>query len=139
MTGSSTIRINLVACLSSLTTAAVILLLIGQHHDSTMTNVLDRLRGSSSFASSGPISACEAPHPQEHAAPSLSEEHFPRKFVLDPWRYPLYNRNETSRETGWWGSLLTPNGGFLKVEEHNHEIQDYGVSMFHQLHCLAMV
>ncbi|KAI0441305.1 hypothetical protein F4803DRAFT_552192 [Xylaria telfairii] len=104
-----------------------------------MTNLLDRPRGSSSFTSSGSISACEAPHSQECAAPSLSEGYFPQKFVLDPWRYPLYNRNETSKETGWWGSLLTPNGGFLKVEEPNHEIRDYGVSMFHQLHCLAIV
>ncbi|KAI0197056.1 hypothetical protein EV127DRAFT_415468 [Xylaria flabelliformis] len=142
MTGSSTFRISLVACLSSFTTATVILLLIGQRHDNTMATILNRLRGPPSSTSSGPTSACPAPHPQEcsqHCATPDLQEYFPRTFVLDPWKYPLYGRNETPRETGWWGSLSTPNGGFLMVEDQNHETQGYGVSMFHQLHCLVMV
>lgn len=38
-----------------------------------------------------------------------------------------------------WQELLTPGGGFLRVHEPNGKVNEYGVSMFHQLHCLTMV
>lgn len=39
-----------------------------------------------------------------------------------------------------WESLLLPeNGGILKVRTHNNTITDYGISMFHQLHCLTVL
>lgn len=38
-----------------------------------------------------------------------------------------------------WDQLLTPNGGFIiKIDDKNLRHR-YGVSMFHQLHCLAMI
>ncbi|KAI1370369.1 hypothetical protein F4677DRAFT_465506 [Hypoxylon crocopeplum] len=69
-----------------------------------------------------------------------SQELSPMKFIKDPWKHPVYsNRNNTSEKADWWDSLLPPNGGFLIVEEKDHEIGKYGVSMFHQLHCLSMI
>ncbi|CAK96506.1 hypothetical protein AlacWU_09767 [Aspergillus niger] len=39
-----------------------------------------------------------------------------------------------------WESLLLPqNGGILKVRTDNNTITDYGISMFHQLHCLTVL
>ena len=36
-------------------------------------------------------------------------------------------------------AILTPNGGFLQVREEDDVLRHYGVSMFHQLHCLGMI
>ncbi|MCJ1234689.1 hypothetical protein MMC14_002652 [Varicellaria rhodocarpa] len=36
-------------------------------------------------------------------------------------------------------AILTPNGGFLQVQEEDDVLRHYGVSMFHQLHCLGMI
>lgn len=38
-----------------------------------------------------------------------------------------------------WDDLLTPNGGFLMVTEADQSETAYGISMFHQLHCLQMI
>lgn len=38
-----------------------------------------------------------------------------------------------------WDGLLTPNGGFLIVKDTTDTKHLYGLSMFHQLHCLAMI
>lgn len=45
---------------------------------------------------------------------------------------------EAIKDTSWQ-ALLTPGGGFLSVRESNGKVNEYGVSMFHQLHCLTMV
>jgi hypothetical protein len=37
-----------------------------------------------------------------------------------------------------WQDTVTPNGGFV-IDESRTESQVYGIAMFHQLHCLAMV
>ncbi|KAM7183711.1 protein of unknown function (DUF3328) domain containing protein [Naviculisporaceae sp. PSN 640] len=90
---------------------------------------------------------------------------FPKKFLEDPWKADPYDMNgndaqqsENLTKETWWDRLLTPNGGFLMVLEdekdqmgQNHEAESankptsapepvgYGVSMFHQLHCLDMI
>lgn len=38
-----------------------------------------------------------------------------------------------------WNEQITPNGGFLKVVQGDSEARDYGIAMFHQLHCVAMI
>jgi Mycotoxin biosynthesis protein UstYa len=38
-----------------------------------------------------------------------------------------------------WRDLVTPNGGFFFETAADGEIEAYGISMFHQLHCLAMI
>ncbi|KAJ5132553.1 hypothetical protein N7448_006711 [Penicillium atrosanguineum] len=38
-----------------------------------------------------------------------------------------------------WQKLLPSGGGFLFVQESDGTVQGYGVSMFHQLHCLSMI
>ena len=43
---------------------------------------------------------------------------------------------ELSADVSWDSLLLPPEGGFLMVEENDGDIRAYGVSMFHQLHCL---
>jgi hypothetical protein len=37
-----------------------------------------------------------------------------------------------------WDRLLTPNGGFL-VREIDNKQENWGISMFHQLHCVQMI
>ncbi|KAK0636391.1 hypothetical protein B0T17DRAFT_595893 [Bombardia bombarda] len=38
-----------------------------------------------------------------------------------------------------WQELLGPNGGFLKKVDQDKKFHSYGISMFHQLHCLQMI
>ncbi|EMD64601.1 hypothetical protein GGP41_003114 [Bipolaris sorokiniana] len=38
-----------------------------------------------------------------------------------------------------WDDLIPQNGGFLILPSAKGELDQYGVSMFHQLHCLAMI
>ncbi|KAF2636001.1 hypothetical protein P280DRAFT_553343 [Massarina eburnea CBS 473.64] len=38
-----------------------------------------------------------------------------------------------------WASLATPKGGFLRVQYNESYVQLWGISMFHQLHCLEMI
>lgn len=38
-----------------------------------------------------------------------------------------------------WDELLTPNGGFIMKKDEKNIVHQYGLSMFHQLHCLAMI
>ncbi|UKZ72510.1 hypothetical protein TrVFT333_000140 [Trichoderma virens FT-333] len=38
-----------------------------------------------------------------------------------------------------WDELLTPNGGFIMKKDEEDAVHQYGLSMFHQLHCLAMI
>lgn len=51
---------------------------------------------------------------------------------------PTYSK-ESRKHTTWDELLLTPEGGFLDVEKNDGTIQQYGVSMFHQLHCLLII
>lgn len=38
-----------------------------------------------------------------------------------------------------WDNILPPNGGYIYRQEGRGQKQGYGISMFHQLHCLQMV
>jgi hypothetical protein len=38
-----------------------------------------------------------------------------------------------------WDDLLPPNGGFLRKHYKNGQIHGHGISMFHKLHCLAIM
>lgn len=42
-------------------------------------------------------------------------------------------------EQTWESLLLPPNGGLLRVRRENGTTGQYGVSMFHQLHCLIVL
>ncbi|PYI35211.1 hypothetical protein BP00DRAFT_268799 [Aspergillus indologenus CBS 114.80] len=42
-------------------------------------------------------------------------------------------------KTSWESLLLPQNGGILKVRTSNNTVTDYGISMFHQLHCLTVL
>ena len=42
-------------------------------------------------------------------------------------------------DVDWDEYLLTPNGGFIMVDEGDGVTKGYGVTMFHQLHCLGMI
>ena len=41
----------------------------------------------------------------------------------------------------WQATLATAlsGQGFLQVQRHNGEVEEYGISLFHQLHCLQMI
>lgn len=42
-------------------------------------------------------------------------------------------------EQTWESLLLPPNGGLLRVKQGNGTTAQYGLSMFHQLHCLIVL
>ncbi|KAF7875143.1 hypothetical protein EAF04_002315 [Stromatinia cepivora] len=44
-----------------------------------------------------------------------------------------------AEDVNWDEYLLTPNGGFIMVDEGDGVTKGYGVTMFHQLHCLGMI
>ncbi|PYI07041.1 hypothetical protein BO78DRAFT_106354 [Aspergillus sclerotiicarbonarius CBS 121057] len=44
-----------------------------------------------------------------------------------------------SADTSWESLLLPQNGGMLRVQTSNDTVTDYGISMFHQLHCLTVL
>jgi hypothetical protein len=48
-------------------------------------------------------------------------------------------RNLSHEFDSLWEDLITPNGGFLSQKDGGDEANHYGISMFHQLHCLAII
>ncbi|KAF2710266.1 hypothetical protein K504DRAFT_501538 [Pleomassaria siparia CBS 279.74] len=50
-----------------------------------------------------------------------------------------YKSMDAAIEDNSWSNFLPSNGGVLKVEHADGKIGGYGVSMFHQLHCLSML
>ncbi|PWY91614.1 hypothetical protein BO94DRAFT_564929 [Aspergillus sclerotioniger CBS 115572] len=70
-------------------------------------------------------------HLQHHICPT-NPPPITRKF------HPL-STTPTSSPNTTWTSLLPPNGGTLKVHTPNNTITSYGISMFHQLHCLTVL
>lgn len=39
----------------------------------------------------------------------------------------------------FWDSLFPPNGGYIEARGNDQSRHDYGISMYHQLHCLQMI
>ena len=85
---------------------------------------------------------------QWHACPPLASlppypALYPKSFhpvrELRPQSYSGATDIAADDAIDWESVLLTPNGGFLMVEEATGETKGYGVSMFHQLHCLTMM
>lgn len=48
-------------------------------------------------------------------------------------------RNMSHQFDSLWTDLLTSNGGFIYKTEKDNRKHKYGISMFHQLHCLAIL
>lgn len=83
-------------------------------------------------------SACPIP-PSPAPYPALYPKAFHPSQQLRPKSYSGASDIASDDDIDWQSLLLPPNGGFLKVEEANGETKGYGVSMFHQLHCLTMM
>ncbi|GLA20352.1 hypothetical protein AnigIFM62618_008925 [Aspergillus niger] len=81
---------------------------------------------------------------QIHVCPSESSHRTPaitRKFQS---LTPLLGTQSSAAlphdtDRSWESLLLPQNGGILKVRTDNNTITDYGISMFHQLHCLTVL
>lgn len=58
-------------------------------------------------------------------------------YVFREW--PLISDFSPSADEAWDQTLLTPNGGFLSVGPNQTADKDWGISMFHALHCLKML
>ncbi|KAM7214613.1 protein of unknown function (DUF3328) domain containing protein [Rhypophila decipiens] len=148
MAVSTTLRTSLIACLSSAMTITIFLFLLRPGSNNIVTNMVDRVRTSpETLSPSSPTeTACTT------QAIKTPYKTFPKKFLGDPWKSDPYDLNgdETSNiyqsgemnltKDSWWDRLITPNGGFLLVQdEAEDEPLGFGVSMFHQLHCLNMI
>ncbi|KAL9046811.1 MAG: hypothetical protein Q9214_000453 [Letrouitia sp. 1 TL-2023] len=58
-------------------------------------------------------------------------------FVFREW--PLIGDLSPSADKAWEQTLLTSNGGFLYVGDDKAVDREWGISMFHALHCLKML
>ena len=122
--------------LSSAMTFVCLVFLTRSGHVQILTTVVERIHHD--YPST--IGAnCHCPRPKTCPEPKPSEELFPKIFQEVPLLRPINSTPEAAKEVDWESALLTPNGGFLMVEEWDHTITGYGVSMFHQLHCLTMM
>ena len=63
---------------------------------------------------------CHCPEPKECIGPRPSRELFPKKFDTVPSLRPANSTVEAAKDIDWEAALLTPNGGFLMVEEWDH-------------------
>ncbi|OJJ66208.1 hypothetical protein ASPBRDRAFT_59883 [Aspergillus brasiliensis CBS 101740] len=95
------------------------------------------------FSSAGSLASLSQKF-QIHVCPSESSRRthrITRKFQSLTPLLGAQSDASPSHDTGRsWESLLLPeNGGILKVRTDNHTITDYGISMFHQLHCLTVL
>ncbi|KAL7915467.1 hypothetical protein GGI35DRAFT_489104 [Trichoderma velutinum] len=62
----------------------------------------------------------------------------PKSTMVTIAEHPQY-KNLSRDFDHLWDELLTPNGGFIMKKDENNDVHQYGISMFHQLHCLAMI
>ncbi|RAK99261.1 uncharacterized protein BO80DRAFT_446550 [Aspergillus ibericus CBS 121593] len=81
---------------------------------------------------------------QQHVCPTSPSEPSPpitRKFhSLTPLLGVHPDTSQSPSADISWESLLLPqNGGMLRVQTSNDTVTDYGISMFHQLHCLTVL
>jgi hypothetical protein len=81
----------------------------------------------------------------------LSSHHLPFSLrsssALDPLpplprffqNYPTLEAYGPVADAHWETLLLSPNGGFIKVQRNETFVESWGISMFHALHCLRML
>lgn len=53
--------------------------------------------------------------------------------------YPTLESYGPIADSHWENLLLSPNGGFIKVQRNETFVESWGISMFHALHCLRML
>lgn len=82
--------------------------------------------------------ACPVP-PSSTPYSALYPKVFHSMQSLRPESYSGAADVASDDDIDWEALLLTANGGFLMVEEADGATKGYGVSMFHQLHCLTMI
>jgi hypothetical protein len=120
--------------LSSALTFASLVLLVRSGHLQILTTFTERVHHE--FCSTTAVQ-CHCAEPEKCIAPSPSRELYPKVFDSIHALRPAYGTVEAAKKVDWEAVLLPPNGGFLMVEEFDHKIKGYGVSMFHSLHCLT--
>ncbi|KAF7874513.1 uncharacterized protein EAF02_008490 [Botrytis sinoallii] len=80
---------------------------------------------------------CPEAHDHTSGANSIPQsEFYPKIFTPIPALEAALGDPE---DVDWDEYLLTPNGGFIIVDEGEGVTKGYGVTMFHQLHCLGMI
>jgi Mycotoxin biosynthesis protein UstYa len=78
---------------------------------------------------------------QSHICPELLQSWDTRSVLRAFRRIRLLEKDSGHPNTTFESLLLPRNGGFLKVRMSDDPeiVTDYGISMFHQLHCLAVL
>ena len=103
------------------------------------------------FSFSSTLLLCDCPSP----AKSWANNFYPRRFLpIKEYETPTFNPETYSydglavsistdgniTETDLLDQILLPsNGGFVKTLDEQGAVRWYGVSMFHQLHCLNLL
>jgi hypothetical protein len=67
------------------------------------------------------------------------DQTYATKYRYMPELQPVEYTIDSMRNMTWDDKLLTPIGGFLRVEMEDGSVVGSSVSMFHHLHCLIMV
>jgi hypothetical protein len=130
---SSKVHTFFLAIISSALTFVTLVLLVRLGHMHILISTVDHAHTEYPLTTGA---NCHCPPAKECAGPPPSRRLFPRIFEEAPF---LKYQSKNAGQVDWESKLLTPNGGFLIVEEWDYEVKGYGVSMFHQLHCLTMM
>lgn len=73
-----------------------------------------------------PTGDCRATGSSERATSTVFREHAEYKDLSHTYDH-------------FWNSLFPPNGGYIEAKGDDQSRHDYGISMYHQLHCLQMI
>jgi hypothetical protein len=120
--------------LSSVITFASLVLLIRSGHLQILSTVTERIHHEFCSTTSA---QCYCPELLQRPKPEPFRETYPKNFEEIHALRPAHSTVEAARKINWDAVILPPNGGFLMVEKFDHTIDAYGISMFHNLHCLT--
>ena len=52
---------------------------------------------------------------------------------------PTFENMSHANDNAWSKILMPPNSGFIRVKHNETYVMDWGISMFHALHCLSLL
>lgn len=87
----------------------------------------------------GPLSGLETPADTGHSLTRLLHKLDSSSRIAHFVEHKDYMSLDPQYDGLWSDDLLTPNGGYVIMDKETNKTDKMGISMFHQLHCLAMI
>jgi hypothetical protein len=70
---------------------------------------------------------------------AILQHHSPKRTTNVVFREHAEYKDLSHTYDHFWDSLFPPNGGYIEAKGDDQSRHDYGISMYHQLHCLQMI